>query len=462
MIPSRSRAEQLPLAVQIAYGFGDFGPSMAFNILIVFFFFFLTAVVGLQPNQAGLILFISNVVNAGVTLLVGVLSDRTQSIWGRRRIWMLWSAPVMGISFILHWWIPPLDGVFQFMYYLGVATVFQITACTFLIPYSALLTDLTEDNQEHLKLNSWRFIFTLAGSIGAILLMLGLSFWVDRTQDQLLILGLICGVVTIASILWCCLQTQERVEALSTTQMLSWQDLKELRSNQPLLLLLGIFGLSWMAAQITPTLLPYFATQLLKFDESAVPVLTLVLKTATLVALFIWDPLSRHWGKKTVFWAGACLWLGTNLVIFQLNPDHAAWIYGFIALAGFGMATAYLIPPSMLPEVLDWDEWLSGQRRDGLFNSMMLFLHKITLAVGILVFGQVLSWSGFQEGLPGIEQPEAALNTIRRFTVELPSIGIFFSLVMLWLYPISPARHQQTQAQLQKRRLEASYGSTSH
>ncbi|NJL01249.1 MAG: MFS transporter [Spirulinaceae cyanobacterium SM2_1_0] len=119
------------------------------------------------------------------------------------------------------------------------------------------------------------------------------------------------------------------------------------------------------------------------------------------------------------------------------------------------MATTYLIPPSMLPEVADWDELHTGQRREGLFYSLLLFLQKLALAVGLFLVGQLLTWSGFQSAVPGpvaLLQPDSALLTIRAIAVFLPAIALTGSLVLAHLYPLHAPEQQATLAEYQQRR----------
>jgi GPH family glycoside/pentoside/hexuronide:cation symporter len=454
-----SKQNQLGLLTQIAYGAADFGPSMAGNILIVFFFFFLTNVARLPANLAGTILLLSNCWSAVSTLVVGTLSDRTQSKWGRRRIWMLCSAPILAISFFLLWWVPPFDNLFKFCYYLAIALLFQTAASAFMVPYGALVTDLTDDHHEHIRLNSMRFGFSLAGCIGSLIIAQGLTYWVLNPRERLFKLGLICAILTIATIYSCCWQIDERPRIIMPKCKFNWQELKSILSNQPLLLLIGIYSLSWLSIQLIPAMLPYFVTNCLKQDGTAVTQMVLIMQGTALGALFIWEPLSKQLEKKVVYWIGTSLWIVAEIGIFQLKSGQNNLMYGLAAIAGLGMATAYFIPSSMLPEVIDWDELHTGKRREGLFYSILMFLFQITFAVGLFFVGQWLDFSGFQEAIPGplkLPQPQSALTAIRQAIVILPTLALTVSLVFTYFYPIDREVHQDTVFQLQKRRLLSS------
>ncbi|MGB7442423.1 MAG: MFS transporter [Coleofasciculaceae cyanobacterium] len=448
--------ESLSRRTQLAYGSGDLGPSMAGNLLVVFCFFFLTNVAGLSASLTGLVLMLSNIWSALSMLVVGILSDRTEHPWGRRRIWLFCSAPILGLSFFLHWLVPPTDDLGRFAYYLGVAILFQTAATAFLVPYGALLTDLTDSSDEQTRLTSYRFGFSLAGCIVSLLLAKLITDWLNLPQQQFLALGLAGGLCIVISILGCCWGTKERQLPKPTANENSESILKSLLTNRPLLLLLGIYSLSWLAVQLIPAILPYFVINCMELTSSEVTTMILVMQGTALVALYIWEPLTRQVGKKVVYSVGATLWILAQIGLASLEVGQVNFMYGMGMLAGLGMATAYLVPPSMLPEVIDWDEMRTGQRREGLFYSLMMFLQKVILAFGLFFVGQVLSWSGFQQSLPGEAlsvQPELALQAIRLEIGLLPLLALAVSIALICFYPINSATHQNLVLQLQRKRV---------
>jgi GPH family glycoside/pentoside/hexuronide:cation symporter len=445
---------------RIAYGIGDFGPSMAGNTLMVFFFFFLTTMAGLSPALAGIILCLSNGWGAISTLLVGALSDRTQSRWGRRRIWMLSSAPLLGTAFLLHWWIPPGQDWMQFAYFLVVALVFQTAGNAFTIPYGALLTDLTDQHDEHIRLNGFRFGFSLGGGIGALLLAQGINHWTSQPQQQVAILGSICAIAAVVSILCCCWGTKEQPSVTHTPPKLFSLHINTLLNNRPLILLAGIYALSWLALQITPTVLPYFIVHCLNLQSSAIPSIIVLIQGSSLLSLALWEFLSRQMGKKTVFLVGSSLWILAALGLVDLQPGQISLLYGLSVLMGMGMGTVYLVPLSLLPQVADLDEQMTGQRREGLIYSILAFLQKIALAIGLFMVGQLLAGAGFQEAIPGpvqLLQPRSALMMIRSITVVLPVVSLLVSLLLMSLYDTKAVQWGRS---LQPQRVAASNGNS--
>jgi GPH family glycoside/pentoside/hexuronide:cation symporter len=464
MVSNDYRQGKLGLFTQIAYGIGDFGPSMAGNAVLVFFMFFMTTVASLPADLAGLILFVGNAWSALSTLVVGQFSDRLQTRWGRRHIWMLLSSPIIGISFVLMWWVPPASDWFRFVYYLALLLIFETAANVYLIPYGALLTDQSEDPNDHIRLNGLRFAFSLAGCMGALVIMRAIAQWELRPTQQLWDLGLVGACLTVVSIAFCCWGTQERECTQPPNDTSRWQEFKSLFQNRPLLFLVGIHALAWLAVQITPAIVPYFVIHCMNLSSTETTQVIVIIQGMALMGMFIWEPLSRRLGKRVVHWLGCSIWIVANVNLLWLEPGQINQMYLFSATAGLGMATSYLIPPSMLPEVADWDELHTGKRREGLFWSLLLFLQKLTLAMGLFLVGQLLAQFGFAESVPGpveVAQPESALIAIRYIVVFLPVLSLTGSLILTFLYPINRHTYENTLFELEQKRL-ATYSASAN
>jgi glycoside/pentoside/hexuronide:cation symporter, GPH family len=279
-------------------------------------------------------------------------------------------------------------------------------------------------------------------------------------------LGLICAIVIVLSILSCCwgvkeapsikAQAQPRAESPQPALQTWWQ----LLYNRPLLLLAGIYALSWLALQITPALLPYFIVYCLQLDSSAIPQLVLLIQGTALATLFLWERLSQTIGKRLVFWTGTSLWILAALQLLDLRSGQTSLIYMLSVLIGFGMSTVYLIPLSLLPEVAALDEQYTGQRREGLLYSILVFLQKIALAIGLFLVGQLLTSADFQQAIPGpiqLVQPNSALSMIRAMTAFIPVLSLLASLWLMSLYESRPSLPLQKPLRLQPIRVSSQF-----
>ena len=214
---NQENPEKLYFTTKLAYGAGDLGPAITANILVFFLLPFFTNVAGLSPGLAGSILMIGKVSDAINDPIVGVLSDRTRTKWGRRLPWILLGAIPFGLVFFLQWIVPHFSDNQQvniwclFVYYIIIGILFNIAYTAVNLPYQALTPELTQDYNERTNLNSFRFTFSIGGSILSLVLA-GLIFNIYAGDDtkKFLMLGLIATLLSIIPLFWCVLRIQER------------------------------------------------------------------------------------------------------------------------------------------------------------------------------------------------------------------------------------------------------------
>ncbi|NEZ56991.1 MFS transporter, partial [Adonisia turfae] len=168
-----SHPPKLTWSTKLAYGAGDMGAGLTSNLLAFSFLIFLTNVAGLDPLKAGTVLLIGKIWDAVNDPVVGILSDRTRTRWGRRYPWIVLTGIPFGATFFLNWIVPGStnqNGLFW--YYVFVSVVFQIFFTTTNLPYSTLTAEMTQDYDERTELTSFRLSFSLAGAV--LILALGL------------------------------------------------------------------------------------------------------------------------------------------------------------------------------------------------------------------------------------------------------------------------------------------------
>ena len=533
--------EKLNFTTKLAYGSGDMGPAITANILVFYLLRFFTNVVGLDAGLAGLILAISKVSDAINDPIAGVLSDRTRTRWGRRIPWMLFGAIPFGILYFLQWIIPSfssdpsLNKWYLFAYYVIIAILFNLAFTVVSLPYTALTPELTQDYNERTSLNSFRFAFSIGGSIlSLILAKIITDAYVDNPQQQYLVLGLVSAIISVIAVLWCTFRIQERgaspllkqqvkkivgflltalgasailysiTKLTSTTEnnsvvgtvtaliglqligfgsTLIWakienhlnsteaieqrnksntvphtplkQQLKIAFNNRAFLYVVGIYLCSWLGVQLTASILIYYVVSWMGMDETSVPIVAIAVQGTALIMLFFWKFVSDKLGKKAVYYMGTILWIIAQAALFLIQPGQTTLLYIGAVMAGFGVSVAYLIPWSMIPDVIDLDELNTGRRNEGIFYSFMVLLQKLGLAIALFLVGQALELSGFISNLPGEPipvQPESALLTIRIAIAPLPTVFLIIGLVLTYFYPITKEVHADIRRQLKERK----------
>jgi glycoside/pentoside/hexuronide:cation symporter, GPH family len=458
----------LNLSTKLAYGAGDLGPAITANILAFFLLFFFTNVAGMNAALAGSVLMIGKIWDAVNDPIVGVLSDRTRSArWGRRYPWMLYGAIPFGITFFLQWIVPqfsPNEAINQwglFAYYVLIAVLFNTFYTMVNLPYTALTPELSQDYNERTSLNSFRFAFSIGGSILSLILALVIFRIVPDAGQQYLWLGGICAVVSTLPLFWCVFGTYRRTMAITQLHRTQNEEtipfftqLKIAFSNRPFLFVIGIYLCSWLAVQITATILPYFVVNCLGLSSETFTLIALAVQGTALLMLFVWSAVSARVGKKAVYFMGMVLWIIAQAGLFFLQPTQSGLVYPLAIMAGIGVSTAYLIPWSMIPDVIELDELNTGQRREGIFYGFMVLLQKLGLALGLFIVGQALNWAGFIESVPGQPapvQPALALTTIRWAIGPIPTLALIVGLFLAYFYPISREVHAEILLKLKER-----------
>ncbi|WP_017315684.1 MFS transporter [Mastigocladopsis repens] len=464
-----SESEKLDLKTKLAFGAGDLGPAITANISIFFLLVFFTNVAGIPAGLAGIILLIGKIWDAVNDPFVGVLTDKTKSRWGRRLPWLFYGAIPFGVFFFLQWIVPRFSsnasvnfwGVFW--YYVAIGVISQVFYTVVNLPYTAMTPELTQDYDERTSLNSFRFAFSIGGSIVSLLLAKVIFENIADRQQQYLVLAAICGVISVLGLYWCVWGTRDRIMAFEGKRTQTEESapipireqLKIVFSNRPFLFVIGIYLFSWLAVQVTASIIPYFAVNWMRLKESDVPTVLIGVQGTALLMLFVWSALSKRVGKKAVYFTGMSLWLIAQIGLFFLQPGQIGLMYVLAVMAGFGVSTAYLVPWSMMPDVIELDELQTGQRREGIFYGFMVLLQKFGLAFGLFVVGMALEASGFKEAVSGQSalpvQPDSALFAIRIATGPLPTIFLICGLVLTYFYPLTREMHAQVLLQLKER-----------
>ncbi len=456
-----------------AYGAGEFGPAMAGNYVIFYLLFFLTSIAGIPPAMAAVIPLIGKLWDAFNDPIIGWLSDHTKSKWGRRLPWLIYSTIPCAIIFVLQWYVPGLGPEGStwshwglFWYYLILTFIYNGVSSAITVPHTALMPELTQDYEDRTSLVSYRSGFSLMGGIGFNILAAVVFFLVKDEYQKYLSLGMICSLFLLLTLAWCVVGIWKRAlrqEALlaerakAAPKLKITQQFAVMLRNKPFLYVCAIYLFSWLAVQVTANILIYYVVNVMRLPESKFALIALAVMGTALVVLPLWVWLSHRIGKKLVYALGMFIWIAAQGGLLFLQPHQVSLLYVLAVLAGFGVSVAYLIPWSMLPDVIEYDEWMTGHRREGVYYGFMVFLQKLGLALSVFLVGMALSKAGFISrvvGQPLPEQPESALDAIRFAMGPVPAVALILGLICVYFYPITKEKYAEICKQLEKRHAE--------
>ena len=449
-----SPAGKLSTKFKLLFSTGDLSTSIPLAILMFFQLFFLTDVARLRPDYAGWAVGLPRIWDAINDPLFGLLSDRIRTRWGRRRVFLLFGAVPLGLSFILMWLIPPFDQLGLAIYYALTFAVFDTAFTLVHVGYNALTPELTSDYDERSSLNGYRMVMSISGTLGAIILATVLGWFITNPRTLFTILGVGLGLASIIPPLIVFSITHEKPSNEQPEPMPWLQALRTTLGNKPFRLVMGLYLLSWTTASILAAMLVYFANYRLRVPAQA-NYFVLIAEGAAIVFIPFWVWVAQKLDKRRAFILGTLTWIVVLLGISALRADQVTLAYVLAALSGSGIATAYVLPWAMVPDIIEYDQLQTGERREGSYYSFASFFQKLATAGALWGMGQALALSGYitpAEGggvLP--VQPEQVVLAIRIFSGPVPSVLLILAVIFAWQYPITRESHKAMLRELAER-----------
>lgn len=457
-----SDGEKLPWWRKLAYGLGDLGNSVGPGTVIPFWFsIFLTDIARLGLEWAAAFWLVVTIWDAFNDPLVGMLSDRTRTRWGRRRPYLLFGAVPFGAFFALLWLVPQTDSqAFLFTYYVVVYILYETAFTAVSCPYVALTPELTQDHDERTSLVSYRMAVSIAAGLATPLFLGQVVFpmFPERDPRAYQAMGLLCGIAFIPPLLIAFLGTRERAAFQARRAPPLRESLRSLLRNRAFRYTLALRLLSWMPVVAAQAVFAYYLTYWIGMTEEETLIAQGVILAAALVCLPLVSWLSRRLEKKSAYIVAATTWAIVMLGILFIPRGGRVPAYAAAALAGFGVAAAHVIPSAMAPDVLEVDELMSGRRQEGVYAGVTLFADKLARAGVLALLPMMLSWSGYVQPsdeslLPA--QPDSALLALRLLISVFPALLLVLSIVVAKSYPLTRRRCEEIQRELGQRRGDA-------
>lgn len=453
-------AQSLTLRKKLAYGVGDSGFSLTTTALALLYLDFLINVVGLNPGLAGLSIAIGRIWDASNDLLIGALSDRTRSRWGRRRPYLLFGALPFGVAFVLMWLVPESNNqTLLLAYYTGMYILFDTLFTLVNVPYVALTPELARTYDERTSLHSYRMAFSIAlGLVGAVAplaivdaLAGGNASAADR-RAAYAGMAIVLAILSVVPILITFVGVKERPEHQHLEMPTLRQSFRIAASNRAFIVAAGLFLLTWIPIDLIQFVLVFLLRDYFGFSGFERDLAFLLLFGVAVLALPLWVWLSKRFDKRRAYQIGISFLAVTLLALTFANPGQTVLVLVIAALAGVGLSAAHALPLAILPDVFDWDELRTSARLEGAYYSVITLIQKVVGAATIAITGSILTNTGYITGGNVVEQPAAAIMAIRILTGPIPAAFFLLGIVLVMLYPITRERHARILRALERKR----------
>jgi GPH family glycoside/pentoside/hexuronide:cation symporter len=469
------RSQPLTRGFKATYGSGAIAYGIVSAGFDFFLLFYLTAVCGMSGTLAGTAKMIALLVDAVLDPAIGLASDRVRSRHGRRVPFMIWSIVPFAAAFVAMFSIPAsLSGVELFLYATACLVVLRVALSCFVLPFTAVSAEVTDDYRERASIVSYRLTFQNVGVLCCIVLGLGV-FLAGSTglleRENYVPFGWACAVLVVATGLLSTAAVRRVLPRLHGPKpeqggffSAFLREMIELARNRSFVMLFGtvlvyyVAYSAWSSLQLHTTRyfwgLDSFSIQLVLLSGTLGPLLgapisafalryierrTLAFGAFLAIALFqCWPPLFQLYGPVS------------------LDPDVALVV---LTINGLLIGTAMMIGgvgfQSMLADTADEHEWLFGVRREGLFYSGLTLAYKAGLGVGVLAAGVALDVIGFPTDLVSAGEqvtiPGGVLHDLALISGPLPAILVALAPLFLLGYHLTRRKHAEIIAGLEQR-----------
>lgn len=448
--------------------------SMFWKLFSYFLPFFYSNVFGLSLADAGILMLVTRIWDAVSDPMMGILSDRTKTRWGKYRPYLLFFALPFAICGILLFTTPETGKrVWAYVTYIMMMTVY--TGIN--VPYGSLLNVMTADSDEKSVLSSYRMFFAYAGSFIALFAWEPLCNFFDKArvvaadaegglasistdpaawQTAMIVIASCCCILFVLSFLL----TREHVKSESTVSI--GKDFKLLLKNKPWWLLVGAALCSNLFNTVRGTTTAYFFADYIQKTVEMAPqwaflvsagIFLSIGEISNMIGVVLAVPMSKYFGKKSTYIISMAILIGLSVCFFFIPATTA----GYWAMLAFQLVISVftgVISPliwSMYADVADFSEYKDGTASTGLIFSSGSMAQKFGGAFGGAAVMWMLAAFGYDTSA-GAVQTETAIQGLRILMSFIPALVAAIAILITWFYPLTKKKMADVQVELAKKR----------
>ncbi len=458
------QAEKLSIKEKIGFSLGDCASNLFFQSFILFLLIFYTDVFGLPAAAVGTMFLITRVWDAFFDPVIGIISDRTQTRWGKFRPYLLWFALPFAIIGVLTFTTPGFDTTGKLIYAYITYSLMMMFYSAINVPYSALMGVISPNSEQRLILSSYRFVAAFSGGfiVQGVTLYLVSYFGNGNVQvGWQLAMATIAGLAFVLFMITF-LTTKERVSPPKEQRTKFKVDIKDLFSNKPWLLIAGatVFQLFYFVMRSSS--IAYYFKYYIGDQEwnlfghvfhMTVNDFTSSFLMSGTVATVVGAIMTKWFSKifdKKVTYLGFLIFSAVLCALFYFfTPQNITLIYFVNLLVSFFFGPVSVIQWAMYTDAADYSEWKNNRRATGLIMAASLFALKLGLSLGGALVGWILAYHGY---VANAVQSLESMDGIRMLMSFYPAVfGIIGGLLMLF-YPLTNKMMINIEEELTKRR----------
>jgi GPH family glycoside/pentoside/hexuronide:cation symporter len=445
--------DHIALRKKMAYSAPAFALAVVGIPVYVYIPKFYTDVVGINIALLGTILFGVRIFDAITDPAIGYISDRTRTRFGRRRPYIAIGSLFVVLSMYLLFNPPQASADFETWWFgICIYALFLFWTAV-VVPFESLGPEITFDYHERTSLFGMRDGFLIAGTLMAasspaiVAWAFNLAAGPEGERAKFFWIAVLYAPLLIGSCWWCVIAIQEKYSATASNPTGVWTGLLYVARNRPFIILLISYTIASIGSNLPATLILYYVEYVLQSPLADVFLLLYFVTGIIFLPGWIW--LSRRIGKKASWLISMAINTGAFIGVFFLGPGDAH-IYGILVfMSGIGFGATLALPSAIQADVIDYDELLSGQRREGQYIGLWSIAKKFAAAIGV---GAGLSILGLAGYTPNVAQTEQVQLTLRTLYALVPSICNIVAFIIVLAYPINSRVHEQIRDAIAERK----------
>ncbi|WP_313639391.1 MFS transporter [Paenibacillus sp. FSL K6-0276] len=424
---------QMPWRERISYGLGDTASNLIFQMTTLYLMYFYTDVFGLNPGAVAVVFLVARVIDAIVEPFIGVMIDRTQTKWGKCRPYFLWLAVPFSLTAVLMFLTPDFGDTGKLVYAYISYTVLGIMYSGINLPLSAILPSLTSNSNERTVINTVRMVFAVIGvvTVSAGTMPLVKAFGGGDQAKGFLVTMILFSSIALLLFLNMFANTKERVKAIDEKPLPMREGVKALKGNVPWLIMLLMSLFLWITTSIQGQTSIYYMTYYMKKPE-LIPIVNsmqLLMIFSMVIAPFIVKKIGK---RNTIIIGSVVSIIGYLIAITGGNALSVPVLLTGLLISGLGMGVGAGLIFAMMADTVDYGEWKSGVRAQGLLYSAASFGVKVGMGLGGALGGVILSMGGYVAN--STAQSDSALAAISFNYLWAPIIGQIIMITLLLFY----------------------------
>lgn len=429
------------------YGLADMPIQMAAIPVAAFIPNYYGQDLGLSLAAVGTIWLMTRLFDAVSDPLIGWLSDRTSTPWGRRRVWMVAAVPIMMIS-VYKLFMP--SGEVTELYLLGWLVALWIGWTMLFIPYYAWAAELSTDYNERTRITGWRAWIGMAANVVSKVVPVLAIFFFDYggTAETLFLIGVMTLVLLPVTVGLCVTNVPEPQD-YRPTQIALLPGLKLMLKNGPFKRLVVAFFVNQLGSAVSTALVVFYIRNVLEEEQSSILML-LVYYGFNLLGIPFWIWFSSVVSKHRAWCMALFVFAGFQSCYLLLGPGDFYNMLPITACTGFLGGAFFVIPNSMKADVIDIDRLETGEDRTAWYFAVWSFTTKVALSVGPWLALTLLAVVGFDPSIAA--RSEEGIEGLKLLFVLGPATGFVLAALIAWNHPLDQKRHAEIRRELEDAR----------